>query len=377
MNAYLQEANALTASGEMTKEKRARLDYLLAQAKLDKKGSNLEQREAARRVWSAFVKDEKAEARDQQVGQTTISYSTLAGGGGLVPTDFFESLPMAMAQHSPLFDEESVTFVRTPNARPMLVPFASDVETVASVVNENTSVVATDIPQIGQKVLGGFSYRSPMWKVSREFDTDVAEFVNTTSLFERFASDRIARGAGADLLTNSSAGKPYGLLPSLLALNATTTAVGSATNDGTANTGANSIGSQDLTRLFYSVPAPYRASDKAAWLMNDSTALFLGSVLNKMGSPILDLNASTLSLYAKPVKIDNGMPNIGASATPIAFGDFSYWATRADSGYIKKFTQRYADTGQVGFRAFVRIDGCLLFSDASSPCPIRLLQNHS
>lgn len=380
MNALLTEMDQLTASGELTKEKRARLDFLLAANKGGKKGKkSLEKREAQRRVWKAFVGGTKAEARDQAVGQTAINYTFLGAGGGLVPQDFFENLPMAMASHSPLFDEDSVTFIRTSNGRPMLTPFASDVETVASVVDQNTSVGTTDIAQIGQKVLNGYTYRSPMWKVSREFDTDVAEFVNTTTLFERFAADRIARGAGIDLVIGSGTNKPLGIIPSLLALGATTTAQGSAINDGSANTGANSIGSQDLSKLFFSVNAAYRKSDKCAWLMNDSTALYLATVLDKMGRPLLDINAPNLSLYGKPLKIDNGFPAIGPSATPIAFGDFSYWATRyvQDGGYIRKFTERYAEAGQVGFRAFVRIDGCLLFSDAGSPCPIRLLQNHS
>jgi len=48
-----------------------------------------------------------------------------------------------------------------------------------------------------------------------------------------------------------------------------------------------------------------------------------------------------------------------------------------DEGYILKFKERYAEKGQVRFRAFVRVDGCLMFSDQNEPSPIHLLQNHS
>jgi HK97 family phage major capsid protein len=331
------------------------------------------------RVWSAFARGEKPEARDQAAGQTTITYSN-AVGGGLVPVEFFDKLPMAMAQHSPLFDEDSVTFIRTDNGREMQVPFASDVETVATVVVEGGAIATeSDVAQIDSKTLGGFNYKSPLWRTSIEFDQDVSIAINTTELFRRFAADRIARGAGADLLVNSSAGKPFGLVPALLALGAITVAQGSAANTGGSETGANSVGSGDLAKLFFAVPAPYRASAKSAWLMNDATALYLSTLNDKMGRPLLDINEPVLNLLGKPVKIDNSMPNIGASQTPIAFGDLSYWATRyaASTGYILKFRERYAEKGQVAFRAFVRVDGCLMFSGVNEPSPIRLLQNHS
>src|SRR6201999_570470 len=100
-----------------------------------------ESRSASMRVWQAYARgnDRKAEVRDQVSGQTSIDYSNSAGAA-LVPTEFFNALPMAMATHSPLFDEDSVTFIRTNNAHPMLVPFASDIENVATVVSENGEI---------------------------------------------------------------------------------------------------------------------------------------------------------------------------------------------------------------------------------------------
>ncbi len=405
----LAEAKRLTALSSLTPEQRARVKFLnvainqlstgavsaeeLRERQLNeslasagentvhfRKGVLDESRAASMRVWQAYARgqERKCEIRDQQVGQTTIAYSNTSGAT-LVPTEFFNALPMAMATHSPLFDEDSVTFIRTNNARPMLVPFASDIENVATAVSENTSVGESDISQIGSKTLGGFSYKSPMWRTSIEFGQDVSEAFNLTKLFERFASDRIARGAGADLLNNSSAGKPYGLIPSLLALGATTTAQGSAANTGGTETGANSVGSADLSRLFFAVPAPYRNSPRCFWTMNDSTALYISTVLDKNGRPLLNLNEPVLTLLGKPVKIDNNMPSIGPSQTPIAFGNWGYWATRyaADDSYILRFRERFADSGEVGWMAFVRVDGALLFSDQSEPSPIRLLQNHS
>jgi HK97 family phage major capsid protein len=339
-----------------------------------------EKRSAAARVWQAFARGEErsVEVRDQQTGSVSISYSNTSGAT-LVPTDFFSALPMAMATHSPLFDEDSVTFLKTNNARPMLVPFASDIENVATAVSENTSLTEADIAQLSSKTLGGFAYKSPLWKTSIEFGQDASEAFNLTQLFERFAADRVARGAGADLLLNSSANKPYGLIPSLLALGATVTAQGSSSNTGGSETGANSIGSADVSKLFFAVPAPYRNSDKCYWLMNDSTAMYLSTLVSKMGTPILDLNAPVLNLMGRPVKIDNNMPSIGASQTPLAFGNFGFWATRyaVDSGYIKVFRERFAEKGQLAWAAYVRVDGCLMFSDTGSPSPIALLQNHS
>ena len=93
-------------------------------------------------------------------------------------------------------------------------------------------------------------------------------------------------------------------------------------------------------------------------------------------------------IFGKCVKIDPSMPGIGASNTPIVFGDLAYWCTKivtgiAGNGIPLGYVQTYAEApslienGLVGFRAFLRAGGVLAFIDRGSPAPLNYIQNHS
>ena len=76
------------------------------------------------------------------------------------------------------------------------------------------------------------------------------------------------------------------------------------------------------------------------------------------------------------------MDGIGASKYPVVFGDGSYWLTRMVSDdltrvQVVKEAAGLIEKGLVGMRMFVRYGGSLLFTDAGSPAPFAVLQNHS
>ncbi len=101
-----------------------------------------------------------------------------------------------------------------------------------------------------------------------------------------------------------------------------------------------------------------------------------------MARPLLDLNASRLSLMGKPVRISPSMDSIAASENPIAFGDLSYWVTRyaPNQSYLLRYQEvpGLIEKGLVGVRAFARFDGALLWKqDQVSNPPVRLLKNSS
>ena len=58
------------------------------------------------------------------------------------------------------------------------------------------------------------------------------------------------------------------------------------------------------------------------------------------------------------------MPDIGAGAKPILFGDFSgYWIADRQGRTFQRLNELYASTGQIGFRATQRVDGRLVESE--------------
>ena len=183
-------------------------------------------------------------------------------------------------------------------------------------------------------------------------------------------------------MNGTGSDQPTGLLTALTASGITpVVAAGAATNDGGSETGANSIGTQDLDALFFTVDPIYWQSPKCAWMMHPTTLKSIWKLVDKNGRPIIDLQNGAPMIYGKRVHLSPNMPQIGAAANVVLFGDFKYWTTgcRRDANtHVKMFQQTHGlpEKNQIGFRMFVRYDGVLTFSNWTTP-PIAILQCHS
>jgi len=59
------------------------------------------------------------------------------------------------------------------------------------------------------------------------------------------------------------------------------------------------------------------------------------------------------------------MPTAAPGAKVVAFGDFSYyWVADRDGRTFQRFNERYAEKGQIGFKATQRVDGKLILPEA-------------
>ena len=393
------EANSLSKRKSLTKQESRRLDTLLSRIATLKAGFSLD--ETLRREHNAaeeegglpvtqFERDEHdAETRAinkwMRTGETRAEgvgspvFNTLSGNvGSLVPLQFYGKIVSTLRQHSPLLDPANVTYVETKSGSPIQVPYISDIENVATVIGEGSDDSGdTNIFAVGGTFVKTYAYRTPRMKFSYESAQDV----DLTPLMQNVLGQRFAVGAGIDLIKGNGSGKPLGLEPSVFAQGAIVVATGSSANTGGTENGSNSIGSADITNLFFSVPAPYRRSSKFAFIMNSTTALYLSRVIDKMGRPLLDLD-DELVLLGKQVLIDESMDNIGASNVPVLAGDLSYWMTRVVTGssmYLQRYTQGagLAEQGTFAVNLFGRVGGAFMFNDASAPSPIWALQNHS
>jgi HK97 family phage major capsid protein len=428
----MEELNGLDhkdVEGTISKQEQRRRASLMSQAAAIRSGVKLKDilrsehneisREAGLPEFEPEPKESKAELRAkawQQVLQTpngdalndverrdmtegvplTTQIGTYSGLGFFVPTNFLDKVFATMSMHDALFDEDVVTLERTKDGRPFPIPLYSDITNVATVITESSNSTETDIAAPNHAVVGAYTYRSPRFVVSIEALQDVNS-INLTvkNIFRAFASDRFARGLGKDL-TVGKVGGPTGLIPSILTAGCPVViAAGSSGNDGSANTGANSIGTIDLYNMMKQLNPAYLASPKCRFLMNWSTWLSLANLSNKQGEPLLKAggvlsydNDGVARIYGVKVAIAPSMGSIGASVNTVVLGDFSYWLTRlvdnTEDGptgiAIYKEAPGYAENGKVGLRAFFRGDGTLLYNgvgDASATCPFVLLQQHS
>ena len=340
-------------------------------------------------AWRLIAKGELpiSEIRaNQESGLATITNANNAAGGAFVPVQFlFSDLQVALAAHDPLFDADKVTLITTKNGNTVEMPMLSDVSQKAVPVTEAASdTTYTNLASVGNAENNTFMYRTPKIKTSMEFGEDVfADF--QVSILERAFTERIARGVGADMIAGNSAGHIKGIIPSLESLGVVpVTAAGSGSDDGGSGTGANSIGSQDIRNLYFSVNSAYRNSPKAAWLMNDTVLLAIAGLRDKQNHLLnlvqYDGNGQP-RIFGKPVYVSPSCPNIATSASgPVLFGDLSRWVTRQVPGdnYVRRYTQApgLAENALVAWSCFARYGGQLLAIDPAYS-PINYLQMHS
>ncbi len=336
------------------------------------------------RGYQSFLRGE-LERRDMTEGAPMITQmGTYSGLGYFVPTDFFPQVFSAMKAADALLDEDSVTLIRSTNGRPLPIPVASDVENNASVIAEGGSQTSVDIDSTGHVELGAYSYSSRRFVASMESFDDLEGTITVTGLMKNYFAQGLRRGIGADLVNGNGSGKPTGLVTSLQNLgSAAVVAAGSAVNTGGSETGATTIGSEDLTNLYQLLDAAY-FGPKTAWMMNQKTLGQLAGVVTKYGQPLnivrrVDGQPTILGL---PVKICPSLPVPAASAVTVLLGDFGYWCTRLvtdDSSGLVVYREApgLIENGKIGVRCFCRADGNLAWTDTSSPAPILYLQQHS
>lgn len=113
----------------------------------------------------------------------------------------------------------------------------------------------------------------------------------------------------------------------------------------------------DVMDLFYSLKAPYRKNAK--WILNDSTVKALRKLKDSNGNYIWQPSVSVGvpdMILNRPYYTSTFAPEVAAGATPLAFGDFSYyWIADREGRSFKRLNELYATTGQVGFLASQRV----------------------
>jgi HK97 family phage major capsid protein len=320
----------------------------------------------------------------QQAGILTLANPSLAVGGAFVPVKFlFSELQVALKKADPLYNPDVCTVIQTESGASMQIPLVSDVSVYAAQVGEAISdTTATNLADLAGVTSNVFMYRTPKIRTSMEFLQDAADV--TVSMLEQFFVERLERGVGRDLITgNAGTAGINGIIAQLETLGVTpVTATGSASNDGSAATGANSIGTDDLYALYSSVDAAYRASAKCGWLMNDNTFLALQKLKDQSGRPLYlvqyDMRNGWPTLFNKNIHISPSMPNIGVSNTPIIFGDLSRWLTRIVPSHVIRYQEApgLVEAGVVGWQCFSRFGGTLLATDPNAS-PLNYIRNHS
>jgi len=405
------ELESLTTRSNFTKKDEARHAFLLSKVAMLKSGisvtelRNFERSRlleaagygpngtklptVAEQEWRAFFHGKQVtqpsatEVRANLAGTESITYTQGAAGGFFVPTGFYERTFQTMKQYDAIFDDEFSNVFETADGNMVPAPVWDDVSNASVQVTEGTQSTEVDIANFGQVQLNAYAFRSKMVAVSVELLQD-SNFP-LPNILERVFACRHARGVGAALITGSGVSAPTGIITASLAAGATpVVAAGSSTNTGGAETGATSIGTADIGRLYAKLDPAYRPG--ARWYMNDATLQYLAQLLDKNGRPIVDFGIGPVrsgdgpSIWGHSVAICPSMPAMGAGKNSVLFGNPLYFIQRRvpSSMYLRMYQEKpgLVENGLVGFESWLRADSNLVAPNANF-VPYQLIQQHS
>lgn len=300
---------------------------------------------------------------------------TGASGGFTVPQGFLATLIETQRAYGAFLNQGVSTILETDSGNPIPVPLEDDTANSAAIVAEGTSLTTSTDATFAQLTLGSFTYRA-LVRVSLELLQDSA--FDLEGYVARKLGIRLARGFNAHATTGTNTGQPQGVF------NAT---VGASIGHTAASGNTLNFPYASWVALEHSLDPGYRQN--AQWMMSDALLQAVKSQLGTDNRPLWTPNYATAndaaaSFTAFPGTIlgyryiiNQDVPVPAASARCVAFGDFSYYMVRrVRNMMLIRASERFIDSGQIGFYVFARMDGKYANPTATAArSPIRLGQN--
>ena len=284
-----------------------------------------------RRALEAFVRTrpENYGSLAPEIRTTMTEATSGAGGGYLVPPEFFAEIDRNLIQYSPM---RSLARVMQVSTNSVLLPKRT-ANLTASWEGENDAEPATN-PVYGQSTLTVYELKCFV-DVSNRLIEDSAFDINAELALDLGQAFGQAEAAAFIVGTGDSFKQPLGLVNSTITT-MTTIAPGGPSAD-------------ELIDFFHTLPTPY--SLNATWLMNLSTIGYVRKLKNTEGEyiwqgPLGPLSTANPSyLLGRPVVEAVDMPNIGAGNIAIAFGDFMAGFRIADRIGLAVLRDPYSQAG--------------------------------
>jgi HK97 family phage major capsid protein len=190
------------------------------------------------------------ELRQQEAGAQGVTQSTGAAGGFWVPAGFSNRQIASMRAYDAIFDSENHNHIDTLSGGVISIPGLDDVANSSTLIGENVSPGPGSNFVASTTQLNAYSFRSGFIFVTLELLADSG--VPIGALLETAIAVRHARSIGSYMMIGSGVNQPRGLVTAALAAGAPiVVAQGDAFNNGlSSDTGANSIGTEDMALLF-------------------------------------------------------------------------------------------------------------------------------
>jgi HK97 family phage major capsid protein len=323
------------------------------------------------------LSDEQRALLNQRRGSVEQRDLSLTGasGGFTVPQGFYNTLVETSRAYGAFLDPNFANIVDTDSGNPIPVPLEDDTANSAAIVAEGTSSTTSTDATFASVTLGAFMYRS-LVRVSLELLQDSA--FNLEQYIARKLGIRLARGFNAHATTGTNSGQPQGIANA---------SVGASIGHTAATGNTLNFPYISLVALEHSLDPGYRQN--AQWMFGDGVLQALKQQLDSQNRPLWSPGFAGYADASSPFtkfpdrilgytyKINQDMPVMAANARSIAFGDWSYYMVRrVRSMMIMRASERFIDSGQIGFYLFARLDGKYANPTATAArSPIRLGQN--
>lgn len=298
--------------------------------------------------------DNALNAEEWAAVRNTMSTTTSSEGGYTVATEVATSVLEALKKFGGM--REVADVIQTSGGNPMSFPTSDGTSEEGEVIAENISATDLDV-SFGTTGLPVHKYSSKVvavpFELLQDSNVDVEAFVRGRLV------TRLGRVTNKHFTTGTGSGQPTGVI--------TAAQVGVTAANSTSQ--VNAIVYDSIVDLIHSVDPAYREGGQCKFMMSDGSVKVIRKIKDNQGRPIFVPGYETNvpggapdTLCGYPIKINQSVAAMAASAKSIAFGDFSYYKIRdvmavemfrfTDSAYTKK--------GQVGFLAWMRSGGNLI-----------------
>jgi HK97 family phage major capsid protein len=283
---------------------------------------------------------------------TAVERRSILDSSTPLPTSFVGQLYRYLVDTSSI-RQTNPTVYSTNSGENLVVP-RSTAEGAATWTGEGATLQADD-PTLSSVTLSAYKV-AKLIQVSSELLADTG--FDVVGFMAEHAGRNLGIAVDAAYVGGTGTNQPTGFLQS--AVVALTAATGTGSTTGIPSSG-DVIGADVLIELYHSIIPQYRP--RSSFVMHDQTIKVVRKLKDTTGQYIWQpalVAGQPDTLLGRPVFADPHMPEIGASTTPIAFGDFSGYFIRDVTPIRFERSDDFAfGNDLVSFRAIYRTDGKL------------------
>jgi HK97 family phage major capsid protein len=291
--------------------------------------------------------------RESAVNRYLENRTVSVGGSAanLIPTTLLSSLEVSLLAFGSMLQVADV--MQTADGGAFDWPTATDVSNTGVLLAEETTFGASVDPTFSKMTLNAYKYSSKPILVSHEILQD--SVIDLPRILGEMLGERLGRIENAQATNGTGTNQPNGLI--------------TASTVGKTAASATTFTELELIDLVHSVDPAYRSAPGVRFMFNDTVLAHLRKMQDSNGQFLWQpgmREGETDRVFGYQYSINQDMDSAFTTGKIlVAFGDMSkYKIRKAGPTRLKRLDERYADTDQVAFIAFQRMDGDLINTGA-------------